>query len=322
MGQRAESRPWRTPGAVGAALLACVLIAASCATSAGGDAQRPTAGSALNSTVATTAASDPTSAPGAEGTRGASGAGGRLAAPSEPEPPALQIRSASLTSEDGTRYAYLTGAQTVTAAMPPEATDGNIREVFWLADTQPARDAESCISWAETADPVVGNAMQPGLAMRIASVGPYNEGLRAITVTVNVVFAGSWLFNVHVWDTRSKVPMTLLETFDVSGVVGRIANVDGRPASFMVEPPWHLCGRTQGSVFSFKVWTQNDPEPGWDDADHVFDVFLPPGWDHVGYSGGYIGHLHPGQAATATPHLDTERQQTPRTATPLSPPTG
>ena len=217
----------------------------------------------------------------------------------------MQIRHASLTTQNWATYDYVTSPTTVTASMPDGLTDANMREIFWRVDTEPAVDEQICITWSETSESVEGEPIQPGLAMRIASVGRWNEGVRAVTLTENIMYAGTWLFNVHVWDTRFPVPMTLVKTFDVSRVVGRIAHVDGVAANFMAQPPWHLCGRTEGDTFRFKVWTQNNPEPPWSDPHQVFAVQLPPGWDHAGYSGGYIGHLRPGQSATATAERPT-----------------
>lgn len=226
--------------------------------------------------------------------------GGRLAAPIEPGTPLVQLAHASLTTRNWATYDYTTGPETVTASMPAGVTDPNIREVFWRADADPVVDGQTCVTWQETSESVEGEPIQPGLAMRVASVGADNGGLRAVTLTENVLYAGTWLFNVHVWDTRSLVPMTLVKTFDVSRVVGRIAKVDGRADNSMVQPPWHLCARTSGDTFTFKVWTQNNREPSWSNPRQVFSVQLPAGWTYPGYSGGYIGHLHPGQHATAT----------------------
>lgn len=231
--------------------------------------------------------------------------GGRLAAPVAPDVDPVRIRHASLTTQNWATYDYAEGIDTVTASMPPGVTDANIREVFWRADVEPAYDEQICVTWEETSESVEGDPIQPGLAMRVASVGADNEGIRAVTLTENVLYAGTWLFNVHVWDSRQAVPMVLLKTFDASGVVGRIASVDGRATNSMAKPPWHLCGRTTGNRFTFKVWTQDNPEPRWDDPHQVFSVELPAGWDYAGYSGGYIGHLHPGQSATATAERPT-----------------
>lgn len=278
------------------AVTALVVVPA-CASGSRPDAAPTAASHAPTTPVSTTKTNAAPDAP-----NGAS-SGGRLAAPPAAGVQRVRIRRAPLTTRDWAGYDYSTGKGTVTASAPDDLADSNVREVFWRADAVPMVDQQSCITWDQTAASVHGEPIQPGLAMRIASVGPHNEGLKAVTLTENVVFAGTWLFNVHVWDTTRPDPMTLLHTFDVSTVVGRITNVDGHAANLMVEPPWHLCGRTIGDRFSFKVWTGDDPEPAWSDPTRVYSVALPPGWDIPGYAGGYIGHLHPGQSATATAEL-------------------
>ncbi len=278
------------------------MVATSCGSEANRATESTTGARAHSSvTVATTTVATTDPEPHLTSHNG----GGRLAAPLDPAVEPLQIRHASLTTQNWATYDYQVGTDTVTASMPAGVTDPNIREVFWRADTEPAVDDQTCITWDQTSASVQGGPIQPGLAMRIASVGAHNEGLRAVTLTENVLYAGTWLFNVHVWDTRFPVPMKLLRTFDVSRVVGRIATIDGRATNLMVQPPWHLCGRIVGDTFTFKVWTRDNPEPSWQNPHQVFSVQLPPGWDYAGYSGGYIGHLHPGQSATATAELPT-----------------
>jgi len=304
MSARAGIRRGRNRG-----ILGVVLAGAMVATSCGSVANRATTSSTTTTTVtsrASVAEAATTVAPGdPEPHRASHNGGGRLAAPLDPAGEPIWIHHASLTTQNWATYDYQVSGDSVTASMPARITDPNVREVFWRVDTEPAVDEQTCITWDQTSESVEGEPIQPGLALRIASVGSRNEGLRAVTLTENVLYAGTWLFNVHVWDTRSPVPMTLLKTFDVSGVVGRIANVDGRAANYMVQPPWHLCGRVVGDTFTFKVWTQDNPEPSWQNPNQVFSVQLPPGWVYAGYSGGYIGHLHPGQSATATAELPT-----------------
>ena len=260
----------------------------------------PSATSQATPTQRATSTTSPTTVAGSTTTRHitpSKAPGGKLSAPVERP---LDIRHASLTTDNWATFDYSTGPDTVTASAPSDLTDANVREAFWRTNSQPMADAESCITWDETAASVGGRPIQPGLAMRIASTGQNYEGLKAITVTENVYFSGVWLFNVHLWDTTSPTPMFLLHTFDASDIVGRIVTVDGKSASSMVNPPWHMCGRTTGNIFSFKVWTHDTPEPDWHDPHHVYRVTLPTGWDYAGYAGGYIGHLHPGQSATAT----------------------
>lgn len=225
--------------------------------------------------------------------------GGKLAAHLPDEDAALPVAHAPLTTQSWVTYGFATEQNRVTASAPAGLTDSNIREVFWRPDEQPTNDQSACITWDTTADSVEGQPIQPGLALRIASTGPQNQGLRAITLTENIAYAGTWLFNVHIWDTTQPQPMALLGTFDASGVVGRVSRIGGRTDDSMAQPPWHLCAQALGDLFRFKVWTGNDSEPDWNDPARVFSVTLPPGWAYVGYTGGYIGHLHPGQSATA-----------------------
>lgn len=286
--------------------LAAIVVAASLISACGGNATAETthARSSVARAPSTTGAAT-TMPSSTTGPRHRAQGGGRLGAPAVPGTRRLQIRHVPLTTQNWVTYDFSTTASTVTASAPAGLVDPNIREVFWRDDAVPERNAQSCISWAETSSSVKGEPIQPGLAMRIASVGPRNEGIKAITLTENIVYAGVWMFNVHVWDTRLPVPMTLVRTFDVSHVVGRITNVDGRAQNLMVKPPWHLCAQARGNEFRFKVWTQDNPEPSWNDPQKVFTTPLPPGWDHAGYSGGYIGHLHANQSATATGELAT-----------------
>ena len=209
------------------------------------------------------------------------------------------VRRATLYSDSGRTNTY-TGDDTAVVAIGPAPEDSSVREVFWRTDTPYYDDQQSCITWNATAaselDPELNVLMQPGLAMRIAPTGAEGDEFKAVTVTENVWMYGVWLFNVHVWDTTaSGSPFSVVETFDLSSIVGVWGNVDGEFVSLMVPPPWHVCGRTLGDQFQFKVWTGTDPEPAWNDPTHVFTTTLPAGWDHPGYSGGYIGHLHDGQ---------------------------
>ncbi|MBS1847563.1 MAG: hypothetical protein JST73_04735 [Actinobacteria bacterium] len=232
---------------------------------------------------------------------------GRLGAPTDTLSAPLDIRHAALTAQNWATYDYSTDATTVTATAPPQLTDTNVREIFWRTDEVPAADEQACVTWNETAASVPGPPIQPGLAMRIASIGPHNEGVKAVSVTENVIYAGVWVFNVHVWDTtNTQQPFTQIGSFDLSSVMGKVwFDSNGVSHSTLAAPPLHICGRTAGNTFSFKVWANDEPEPSWSDPGRVRAVFLPPGWDYAGYSGGYIGHLHAGQAATATAELPT-----------------
>jgi len=209
------------------------------------------------------------------------------------------IRHGTLYSDSGNQYSYTVDDSTVTAT-PPTPADPSIREAFWRTDTPYYADQQTCITWHTTAGSQGGDPAQPGLAMRIAPTGADGKGIKAITVTENVWYAAIWIFNVHIWDTTNTAsPFTLVGQFDLSSLVGKLwIDDNGVLQSTIVPPPWYVCARTQGDQFTFKVWTGSNPEPAWNDPTHVFTTTLPDGWDHPGYSGGYIGHLHQGQSAT------------------------
>lgn len=213
------------------------------------------------------------------------------------------VRHATLTSPSGETYAYQGEDGIITATVDPQSTDGNIREVFWNTADPYGADQQTCTTWGTTAlsayfDDPQKRPLQPGLAMRIAPTTD-GSGVRAITVTENVWYGAVWIFNVHVWDSTSDQPFTQLAGFDLRDIVGWMyVQSDGTQHSTVKPPPWHVCARTQADQFSFKVWTQDTPEPAWTDPTHVFTVTLPDGWDYPGYSGNYIGHMHAGQWAT------------------------
>jgi len=211
------------------------------------------------------------------------------------------IRHGTLYSDSGDQYSYTADGSKVTAT-PPSPSDPSIREAFWRTDTPYYGDQQACITWMTNAISQPGEPVQPGLAMRIAPTGTDDKGIKAITVTENVMYNAVWVFNVHVWDTtRSGSPFDLVGQFDLSNLlVTSSVDQNGDTHLSLVPPPWYVCARTQGNQFTFKVWTGSNPEPAWDDPTHVFTTTLPDGWDYPGYSGGYVGHLHQGQSATFT----------------------
>ena len=215
--------------------------------------------------------------------------------------PAGPIRHGALYSDSGNQLTVAVDGSTVTAT-PPSPSDPSIREAFWRTETPYYDNQEACITWMTTAASQPGEPVQPGLAMRIAPTGADGKGIKAITVTENVIYYAGWIFNVHIWDTtKSGTPFTLVGQFDLWDLlVNSTVDANGDTQLSLVPPPWHVCAQTDGNRFTFKVWTGSNPEPAWDDPTHVFTTTLPDGWDYAGYSGGYIGHLHDGQSATFT----------------------
>lgn len=207
------------------------------------------------------------------------------------------VHRGTLTSAKGMTYRY-TGAASTLQVVPGSPADENVREVFWNDDTEWAADQEACARWDTVGNSVDGGPIQPGLALRIAPAHADNTGIKAVTVTENVWYYGVWLFNVHVWNSKNTAaPFTLVRSFDLSSLVGKITVVDGTTIDTMVAPPWYVCARAIGRTFSFMVWTGSNPRPSWNDPTHVFTTTLPAGWDQAGYAGGYIGHVRAGQSA-------------------------
>lgn len=202
---------------------------------------------------------------------------------------------ATLTAESGERYEFSGSPDRLTATAPATVTDGNIREVFWPEDARWQADQRSCATWEDTASspgsPLLNRQM--GLALRIAPATDDGRGIKAVTLTQNIVAGATWRFWVDVWHvTDAATPAFAgVQTFDVAPVVGA-------PGFGEVPPPWHVCAETVGSTFRFKLWAGADPEPPWDDPDHVFATELPAGWDYPGYAGGYVGHLRASESAS------------------------
>jgi hypothetical protein len=215
------------------------------------------------------------------------------------------VRRGVLTSDGAAHFTYqgTTDGATISVFATAAPVDASNREAFWLADSPWYADQETCETWNTPQSLSQFSPFQPGIATRIAPTGANNEGIKAVTVTQNVWLGGLWKFNVHVWDsTNAAAPYTLIQTFDLAPILGRIEfGTDGSiQASTLAPPPWHICVQTQGNALRFKVWTGVDEEPGWTDPDHVFATTLPDGWDYPGYAGGYIGHLHDGQSMNFT----------------------
>ena len=144
-------------------------------------------------------------------------------------------------------------------------------------------DGQSCATWS--AQPEKGNTQQ-GAALRITT---NSTGVsRAITVTKNIMFGATWMFNVHVWDTSKRPANTGIGSADMRSVVR------GKPL------PWHLCARTRNNLLEMKVWTGSEPEPPWEDGSHTRSFRLASDWVYPGRTGWYIGHVPPGGSAGFT----------------------
>ncbi len=187
-----------------------------------------------------------------------------------------------LTPDGFDTYAFTSGAGSAEFAARPDNRDSNLRQAFWPTGGPEVVDQQSCATW--TSD--TGGVTQQGATLRLSTATGH---VRAVTVTKNVWFYALWVFNVHVWDTSSLQPFTL------------VGQVDLQPEFFagghLPPLPWHLCARVIGPTVDVKAWPDPEPEPAWGDPFHGGSVTLPGGWVYPGRAGWYIGHLQPGAAA-------------------------
>jgi hypothetical protein len=192
---------------------------------------------------------------------------------------------AVLTPDGPDRYRFVT-APANTAAASIDRSGGNLRQLFWPADNPTVPDSESCAVWgAET-----GANVQQGAALRIVQNG---SRVRAITVTKNIFFGATWIFNFHVWDTHADPVFTPIGATNLYGTLVK--------AGVVTPLPWNFCACVIGSKVEFKVWPVAEPlEPAWGDRTHGGSVNLPAGWSAPGKAGWYVGHIQPGNTAVFT----------------------
>ena len=198
-------------------------------------------------------------------------------------PAAPGLDTATLTSERADTYDItFPDPERASAHANLANVGGNTRVTFSRPSDGTGTDLESCATW--TSDASWHN--QEGAALRVHHV---TGGVKAITVTKNIVYAANWIFNVHVWDTSRSPIATQIAKFDLEPVFF--------PNQQLVPMPWTLCARVVGSTVSFVVWPTSEPRPAWGDPSHGGSVTLPPGYDDPGAAGWYIGHLDAGDRA-------------------------
>ena len=189
----------------------------------------------------------------------------------------------TLLTPDGTdayNYASSTGQMQVAAL--DTNTSANLRSAFWPADSPVVADAQSCATWASES---IASAQQ-GAALRIATA---NGSTRAITVTKNIVFGATWIFNVHTWDTAAT------PAFQPAGSISLKPEL--WPNDVESPLPWHVCVRTVGTTLDLNAWRADEPEPAWGETSHGGSVTLPESAVYPGATGWYMGHLRAGAHA-------------------------
>ena len=189
----------------------------------------------------------------------------------------------ALLTPDGTdRYTYASSSGHMQVVALDANTSGNLRSAFWPADSPLVADAQSCATWASQSS----GSTQQGAALRIATA---NGSTRAITVTKNIVFGATWIFNVHTWDTAAT------PAFQPAGAISLKSEL--WPDDVEAPLPWHVCVRTIGTTLDLKAWRADEPEPAWGEASHGGSVTLPENAVYPGATGWYIGHLGAGTQA-------------------------
>jgi len=177
-------------------------------------------------------------------------------------------------TRDGSDTYSLVGSATVSAAA--SNSGGNTRTVWWDGSQSVLTDEQSCATWVSETNAI----NQQGAALRVT-----ND--RAITVTKNIYLYGTWIFNVHVWDSSGG---TQLASFDLGSVFRP-------PGNNVVALPWDLCARVIGGTLTFIAWVDGQSQPTWGDTSHGGTVTLPGGWVYAGSAGFYTGHLQPSDDA-------------------------
>jgi hypothetical protein len=192
---------------------------------------------------------------------------------------------AVLTPDGPNGYRFVS-APANTAAASIDSSGGNLRQLFWPSDNPVLPDTESCAIWGAESGPLV----QQGAALRIVQNG---SRVRAITVTKNIFYNATWIFNFHVWDTAQSPAFTPIGATNLYNTLVH--------AGVVTPLPWHFCARVIGNTLEFKVWPVAEPlEPAWGDPTHGGKVQLPAGWSAPGKAGWYIGHIQPNNTAVFT----------------------
>lgn len=192
-----------------------------------------------------------------------------------------------LTQDGADTYAITKVGSRARATAPPTNHGINQREVFWTPGLPDQLGGTVCASWDTETSP----GIQQGLALAIVAADGHT---RAVTVTKNVVFGITWVFNLHVWDTRAEPAFTGFGQHDMGHVV---SDYQGG----LLPLPWRLCARLADGQLTFKLWVpRSHTEPGWDDPWHTRSAPVPADWNVPGQLGWYVGHIPPGGNTTYT----------------------
>lgn len=188
------------------------------------------------------------------------------------------FETAVLTPDGDDEYSFTAEGSKMMVAPLAYNTGGNLRSAFWPLNGPSVADSQTCATWVQQE----GDIVQQGAALRIRTT---DDWVRAITVTKNIYYGATWIFNFHTWDnTRTRA-------FDQFGAT----TLDAMKGQSL---PWRFCARVLGSKLEFKVWPLAETEPPWGTTSHGGSATVPAGWSDPGRAGWYIGHLEPGGSAS------------------------
>ena len=202
----------------------------------------------------------------------------------------------------------------VDLSAPATNVGGNARTSFFPTGQVASESGDVCATWAGPGVPT--DLRQQGIALRVEKNG---TGVRrAITVTKNVWFGATWLFNVNLWtvtQTNGSPDVVALATptnLDFSAIVGQW---EGQAF------PWRVCVRFTGPTLTVDVGTATTTHAPFSDPAYVRIATLPEGWDYAGQYGWYIGHLPAGGTFRYTDLSATTITDPPTTTTSTEPTT-
>lgn len=209
-----------------------------------------------------------------------------------------------LTPDRYDQYTFASATGTMDVATLDHNSGGNLRALWWPADGPSVADSQTCATWASED----GGGVQQGAALRIVSE---NGRTRALTVTKNIWYGGTWIFNFHVWDTARSPAFAQIGSVSLERTF--------RPGGVTRPLPWQFCARAIDATLEFKAWPASVPEPAWGDPAYGGRVTVPPGWTYPGTAGWYVGHVPPGGGARYT-DLQAWKYVVPETLAPEDPP--
>jgi hypothetical protein len=186
---------------------------------------------------------------------------------------------------DGTDvYTYTSTPDSMHVLAPVTNESSNLRTVVVPDQAPDVADEMSCATWVAATT----WSVQQGAALQVRRDDAGN--VHALTVTKNVFGGGTWIFNVHRWNSGASPAFELIATFDLSGVFRM-------PTGLPRTGSWRMCARVQHDTLDFEVWPAAAGRPRWGNPNYGGTVPLDPADGGRGQAGWYIGHVPRGGMA-------------------------